>query len=459
MIDTGSAVSFRDPAGFVFTRDGILYRQVNTAFRGEFDLLRSSGLYDALVERNALVRHDEAALDLAASPDACRVIRPERVPLVTYPYEWTFGQLKAAALLTLDVLREALERGMILRDGTAANVQFVGARPVFIDTLSFGRYEEGQPWYGYRQFCEHFLAPLALTARRDGRLVGMLRRFPNGIPLDLASRLLDGRSWLRPGLALHLHAHARAQRKYADADATASSRRLGKPALLRMVEHLRLTVDGLEWHPEGTTWAEYERTHGYTSDAIEVKRALVADYLARVSPSTAWDLGANTGVFSAVAADGGARVAAVESDVAAAERHYRRLAARGDERILPLVVDLLDPTPASGWAHTERQSLEQRGPVDAVLALALVHHLTLGGNVPLARVAEWFARLGRALVIEWVPETDPQVLRLVQHRPERALPYDRAAFLSAFARHFDTHASARVGDSDRELFLMRTRAR
>jgi hypothetical protein len=457
VIHPGSAVSFRDPAGFVFTRDGILYRQVNAAFRGDFDLLRSSGLYDSLVERKALVRHDDAALELAASPDAARVIRPERVPLVSYPYEWTFGQLKAAALLTLDVLREALERGMILRDGTAANVQFIGARPVFIDTLSFGRYEDGQPWYGYRQFCEHFLAPLALTARRDGRLVGMLRRFPNGIPLDLASRLLDGWSWLRPGLALHLHAHARAQRKYADADATASTRRLGKPALLRMVEHLRLTVEGLDWHPEGTTWAEYERTHGYTSDAIEVKRALVAGYLARLSPSTVWDLGANTGVFSAVAAEGGARVAAIEGDVAAAERHYRRLAERCDERILPLVVDLLDPTPASGWAHSERQSLEQRGPVDAVLALALVHHLTLGGNVPLARVAEWFARLAGTLLIEWVPETDPQVRRLVQHRPEAPLPYDRTAFDAAFHSHFDVVDSAPVGESGRVLLVMHSR--
>ena len=457
MIHPGSAVSFRDPAGFVYTRDGILYRQVNAAFRGDFDLLRSSGLYDALVERHALVRHDEAALELAASPDAYRVIRPERVPLVSYPYEWTFGQLKAAALLTLDVLREALDRGMILRDGTAANVQFIGARPVFIDTLSFGRYEDGQPWYGYRQFCEHFLAPLALTARRDGRLVGMLRRFPNGIPLDLASRLLDGRSWLRPGLALHLHAHARAQRKFADADSTASTRRLGKPALLRMVEHLRLTVQGLDWHPEGTTWAEYERTHGYTSDAIEVKRALVAKFLARISPRSVWDLGANTGVFSAVAADGGARVAAIEGDVAAAERHYRRLAASANERILPLVIDLLDPTPASGWAHEERRSLEQRGPVDAVLALALVHHLTLGGNVPLARVAEWFARLTDTLVIEWVPETDPQVRRLVQHRPEQPLPYDRAAFDAAFASRFAVVDSEPVGDSGRVLLVMQTR--
>lgn len=457
MIAPGSAVSFRDPAGFIFTRDGTLYRQVNAGFREDFDLLIASGLHATLVERGALVSHDEAELSAAATPDAYRVLRPERVPLVSYPYEWSFAQLRAAALLTLEVLAEGLARGMILRDGTAANVQFVGSRPVFIDTLSFGRYREGQAWYGYRQFCEHFLAPLALAARGDGRLIGLLRRFPNGVPLDLASRLLDGRSWLRPGLALHLHAHARAQRKYADAEAGTSTRRLERGALLRLVEHLRVTIEGLEWRPGGTAWADYEQTHGYSGDALDAKRGLVAGFLARVQPASVWDLGANTGIFSAVAAEAGARVASIEGDVAAADLHFRRLAQRKDERILSLVVDLLDPTPASGWAHAERSSLEQRGPADTAMALALVHHLTLGGNVPLARVADWFARLCRTLIVEWVPESDPQARRLVQHRPEASLPYERATFDAAFGARFETIASEPVGDSGRVLLLMRTR--
>ena len=459
MTGAGSAVSFRDPAGFIFTRDGTLYRQVNAGFRDDFDLLLSSGLHAALVDRGALIAHEEVDLSIAAAPDAYRVLRPQRVPLVSYPYEWSFAQLKAAALLTLEVLVEGLGRGMILRDGTAANVQFVGSRPVFIDTLSFGRYREGQAWYGYRQFCEQFLAPLALAARCDGRLIGMLRRFPHGIPLDLASRLLDGWSWLRPGLALHLHAHARAQRKYADAEAGTSARRLERSALLRLVEHLRLTVEGLDWRPGGTAWSDYEETHGYSSEALDAKRALVAGFLARVRPRVVWDLGANTGIFSAVAAEAGATVAAIEGDVAAADLHYRRLAQRKDERILPLLVDLLDPTPASGWAHAERTSLEQRSPVDTAMALALVHHLTLGGNVPLARVAEWFARICRTLVVEWVPEDDPQARRLVQHRPESPLPYDRATFDAAFAPHFQTTASADVGTSGRVLLQMHARGR
>jgi hypothetical protein len=451
-VTAGTAASFRDPAGFVFRREGTLYRQIDASYREHYDHLMASGLYEALVAGGLLVRHEEVEPRLAATPGAYRVIRPEPLPFISYPFEWSFGQLRDAALLTLDVMREALAHGMILRDGTAFNVQFRGSRPVFIDTLSFGRYRDGQPWYGYRQFCEFFLAPLALMARRDVRLGGLLRRFPNGLPLDMAASLLDAGSRLRLGLLLHIHLHARAQRKYADAVAT--TRRVEQTTLERMVEHLRQVVEGLRWVPEGTVWADYEETHGYSESAVGTKQRLVDDFLARVRPRTVWDLGANTGAFSRLAADRGARVVAVEGDAGAAERHYRRLRAAGDERILPLLVDLLDPTPRTGWASEERMSLADRGPADAVLALALIHHLTLGGNVPLARVAEFFARIGRVAIVEWVPADDPQARRLVMHRPERPLAYSREAFEAAFGAHFEIAAIAPVEESGRTLFLL-----
>ena len=451
----GTAASFRDPAGFVFRREGTLYRQIDASYREHYDHLMASGLHEALATRGWLVRHEEVESHLAAAPGAYRVIRPEPVPIVSYPFEWSFGQLRDAALLTLDIMREALAHGMILRDGTAFNVQFRGSRPVFIDTLSFGRYRDGQPWYGYRQFCEFFLAPLALMARRDVRLGGLLRRFPNGLPLDMAASLLDLGSRMRLGLLLHIHLHARAQRKYADAAAT--PRRVERTTLERMVEHLRQVVEGLRWEPVGTAWADYEETHGYSESAVGTKQRLVADFLAQVRPRTVWDLGANTGVFSRVAAEQGARVVAIEGDPGAAERHYRRLRGAADERILPLLVDLLDPTPRTGWASEERLSLADRGPADAVLALALIHHLTLGGNVPLARVAEFFGRIGRVLIVEWVPPDDPQARRLVMHRPEAPLAYTREAFDAAFDARFETIASAAVEESGRVLFLMRRR--
>ena len=193
--------SFRDPAAFVFTRDGVLYRQVNLAGRAVYDALMASGLYEELTASRDLVRHAEVDPALAADDRAYRVLQPERVPLISYPYEWCFSQLKDAALLTLRLQRAAMKRGMSLKDATAYNVQFDAGRPVWIDTLSFEPLRVGAPWVAYRQFCEFYVAPLALMRHTDVRLHQLLRTFLDGVPVDLASRLLPGHTRLFQGWA------------------------------------------------------------------------------------------------------------------------------------------------------------------------------------------------------------------------------------------------------------------
>ena len=446
----------RDPAGFVYQREWQLLRQVNAGYRASFERVLASGALDELQTAGLLIPHQVAPIELAATQDAWQVLRPEPVRFISYPYEWSFSQLRDAALLTLDVQARALARGVTLRDASAYNVQFHRGRPVFIDTLSFGPYEEGRPWVAYRQFCEHFLAPLALMARRDVRLGLLHAQFGDGVPLDLASRLLGPGSWLRPSLALHVHLHARAQTRYADAGGRPSrpSGRLTRSALVRLVEQLRQTIEALTWEPAGTTWAEYDTTHGYSASATGAKEALVRDLLARLSPGVTWDLGANTGRFSRIAADLGGRVVAIDGDHAAVDRTYRTERARGGTQILPLVNDLVSPSASSGWAGGERQSLAERGPADALLALAVVHHVAFSGNIALPRIAGWFARLARAAIVEFVPPNDPQVLRLLAARPEATHAYDLAAFERAFARHFTITARHPVPDTGRELFLM-----
>lgn len=449
----------RDPAGFVYQREGHLLRQVNASYRASFERVIASGVLDELQAAGLLIPHEVAPIGLAATEDAWQVLRPERVGFISYPYEWSFSQLRDAALLTLDVQARALARGMTMRDASAYNIQFHRGRPVLIDTLSFGPYDEGRPWVAYRQFCEHFLAPLALMARRDVRLARLHAEFADGVPLDLASRLLGPASWFRVSLALHVHLHARVQRRYADATARPADRgaRMTRSALLRLVEQLRQTIEGMEWEPAGTTWAEYEATHGYSADAAAAKEALVRELLAPLSPAVTWDLGANTGRFSRIAADLGSRVIAIDGDYAAVDKAYRAERARRGEMILPLVNDLLAPSPPSGWAGAERQSLADRGPADALLALAVVHHLALSGNIALPRIADWFAKLGRAAIVEFVPPDDPQVRRLVAARPEATHAYDREAFERAFAPHFTFAARHSVPETGRMLFLMHRR--
>lgn len=450
--------SFRDPSGFVYTRNGTLYRQVNQVFRAPFEAFLSSGLHDELIRDGLLVADQPAGLELAATDQAHAVLRPEPIEFISYPYEWSFGQLQDAALLTLELQERALARGFELRDASAYNVQFQKGRPVFIDTLSFAPREEGKPWAAYRQFCEHFLVPLALMSLRDIHCGSLQRGSLEGIPLQLGSRLLPMGTWARPGPLLHIHLHAWLQSRYAGKSVAgkSSARAMSPQAVLGLVKSLRSIVSRLKWEPAGTQWAEYAQGHNYTTAAQRSKREIVTDLLGRVRPEVVWDLGANTGEYSRVAREAGARVIAFDLDPAAVERNYRRVRRESEQGILPLLQDLSNPSPAQGWAGRERMSLEQRGPADAALALALVHHLAIGRNLPLPGVAEFLARLTRALIIEFVPKSDSQVQRLLRNRPDIFPGYTKEAFEDAFRRRFTIDAAHPVLESERTLYLMRS---
>jgi len=453
--------SFRDPSGFVYTRDGTLYRQVNQVFRNSFEAFLASGLYDELARDGLLIPHRQVGLELAASADAHAVLQPDRVGFISYPYEWSFGQLQDAAALTLEIQQRALARGFTLRDSSAYNVQFHGGRPLLIDTLSFEPLEEGKPWTAYKQFCEHFLLPLTLMSSLDVRCGQLLRSNIDGIPLDLGSALLPLRTWARLSTLLHIHLHAWALGRYADTavGAAAKGRTMSRQKLLTLVKNLSETIRRLSWRAAGTEWAEYVTDNNYTPAASQSKRDLVMAHLRRTNARTVWDLGANTGEYSRAARELAAQVISFDVDPAAVERNYRRVRAEGESGILPLLLDLTNPSPAQGWAGRERLSLEERGPADAVMALALIHHLAIGHNLPLERVARYLARIGRQLIIEFVPKSDSQVKRLLLSRPDIFPGYTKEGFEEAFGQHYTIDAVQRVEDSERWLYSMTPRSR
>jgi ribosomal protein L11 methylase PrmA len=448
--------SFRDPSGFVFTRSGVLYRQVNRVFADEFEAVTGSGLYDELARQGLMIPHRAVSLDLAATLEAVAVLQPEPIRFISYPYEWCFGQLRDAALLTLDIQERALARGITLRDASAYNVQFHDGRPIFIDTLSFEPRKEGAPWAAYRQFCEHFVVPLVLMSRVDIQLGSLLRGYLEGVPLELGARLLGGRAWRSLGLLFHVRLHAAAQRRYRDRPPSAvAGRSVSTQSVIGLIRSLRSVVTGLTWQPRGTEWADYTSDNTYTVESTASKRDLVSAMLRSRGIRTVWDLGANTGEYSRAARIEAEHVVAFDLDPAAVERNYRRVRAENERGILPLLMDLTNPSPALGWAHRERLSLEQRGPADALLALALVHHLAIGRNVPLEGIAAYLARLGRTLVIEFVPKADSQVQRMLRTRADIFPRYTREGFEAAFRTVFRIDDVRPVTGSERLLYLMR----
>lgn len=446
--------SFRDPDGFMFLRDGVLHRQVNVGYQADYDLLMGSGLYRDLVASGALIPHDEVDGTGMEAPDAYRILRPEAVPFISFPYEWCFSQLQDAALTTLDIQARAMERGMSLKDASAYNIQFRNSRPVLIDTLSFAAYREGEPWVAYRQFCQQFLAPLALMARVDTRLGRLSQLFLDGVPLDMASRLLPYRTLIKAGLLLHIHLHARSQAAFADRPSPAARARMGRRALTGLIDSLRGAVRGLSLPTLRSEWGGYYGSTSYDEVAMESKVGIVRAMLEKIRPRTLWDLGANTGRFSRVAASLGIPTLSFDLDHAAVEANYRECREAGEAGLLPLLLDVTNPSPAIGWANHERPSLSERGPANALMALALVHHLAISNNLPFDRIAEWFAATGARLIVEFIPKDDPQVRRLLRSRADIFPDYHEAGFSAAFGRHFRIQERRPVRESGRILFLM-----
>lgn len=459
--------SFRDPRGFLFHRDGVLYRHVDASAAADYDLFESSGLRASLHDAGLLIPHEEDPA-IAAERGAARVLRPEVVPFVSYPYEWSFSQLRDAALLTLRLQSTAMDHGMSLRDASAYNVQFHRGRPLLIDTLSFERLPEGTPWVAYRQFCQLFLAPLALMSYRDVRLGLMLRDHLDGVPLDLAASLLPRRAQARPPLQLHLFLHAKSQRRHAADGAAAAAggvegapptrRGFGLQAFRGLLDSLRKGVEGLGAPEAVGAWADYESeaTH-YAEAARRRKEEVVAAWIGRAAPSSVWDLGANVGRFSRMASRNGIDTVAFDLDAAAVDRNYAAARDEGDEHLLPLVMDLTNPSPGLGWDGRERASLADRGPADLALALALVHHLAIGNNVPLPMVMRTFAGLARRAVVEFVPKDDEKVRTLLATREDVFPGYTAEGFEAAAGDAFEVEAREPLPESGRALYLLRSR--
>jgi len=459
--------SFRDRTSRVFYQDGAVLRGLNTHAAQEWEVLKAQPFFQQFMAEGKIVRTEQVeptdASSHAGQWDAhwSVILKHQAIPFISYPYEWPFSMLQDAARLTLDLQAAALNVDMTLKDATPFNIQWSGSQPVFIDIPSFERLRPGEPWVGYRQFCQLFLYPLFLQAYKDIPFQPWLRGNLEGIEPAQCAHLMSLRDLLRPGVLSHVVLQAKAQASYARTEHNLKKdlRQAGfhKALIQANVSRLRKLVAQLTWQQTRSTWSDYTEALPYTESEQHQK----ADFVRRITHSRrwnlVWDLGCNTGTFSRIAAENADYVLAMDIDTLVIERFYRELTKDRSPNILPLIGNVADPAPNLGWRGLERKALVARGKPDLTLCLALLHHVVISAHIPLREFVSWLASLGTALVIEFVTRDDPMVRTLLRHKADHYTDYDLGYFERCLADVFEIDRQETLASGTRRLYYARNK--
>ena len=442
--------SFRDPSGFVFEADGKLYRQINTIYAQDYELLMRSGLYNLLKEKQWLIPHAEVEPGISPSKESYKTILPQFIPFLSYPYEWCFEQLQDAALLTLDILKASVEQDIVLKDATPYNIQFLNTRPVLIDTLSFEKYNESKPWIAYRQFCEMFLFPLIVSHYSGIEVNRLFVAYPEGIPAPVTAHLLPNKAKFNLGNWLYVFLPASIKGSGKQNKVTFS-----KPKLMRIVEDLQGRIAATTpSRKKPSAWKNYYEETILSDEYLAEKQVIIKGMIEQSRATSAIDMGCNRGVFSRLLSKDINHVVAIDSDHDSISSLYRSAKQEGIQ-LLPLCVDLTNPIGEGGFGNKERKSFTCRLKFELVLALALMHHLCIGKNIPFRMLAEYFASICKTLIIEFVPKSDEKVQQLLQNREDIFDDYSEQEFENSFELHFQIETRTKILNSQRIVYLMK----
>ena len=448
------SASFRDPSGFVFTENNEIFRAVKMSYQQNYEQLMQSGLYDELVLKGLLIPHIEVKKNILPVHESYKIIKPEKVLFISYPYEWCFSQMKDAGLVMLEIQKIALHHGMILKDASAFNIQFHKGRLVLVDTLSFEKYNDNKPWIAYRQFCEHFIAPLALMHFLDQRLNFLFTSNIDGIPLELAVKMLPVKAKLRLGIYMHLILHSRLKVKYSNRNIDKFKiRTISKNSLYGLIHSLDTTIRTMKFKPISSVWSNYsEVTNPVYS---ENKKQIVMEFISQINPQLIFDIGANTGNYSALINNNKTAIIAIDTDYQCIEKFYEQIKSNNVQNILPLVNDIANPSSSIGWRNNERNSLLERINPDIVLMLAIFHHLVINNQIQLNMIVEFLSNLSKWIIIEYVPESDEQFKLMTQNRQGDFVYYSETCFEQGFIIAFDIICKRKILGSERVLYFMK----
>ncbi len=454
-----NAGSFRDRDGRVYHFQGQIFRGLSESALENFRKLQKKTFYTKLAEAGKVIGTHEIAAENNPLPGHLQelwagFLEHDPVPVISYPYEWTFSMLKAAASLQLHLVERAVSSGFTLKDATPYNIQFVNRKPVFIDIPSFEPLPQGEPWAGYRQFCEMFLFPLFLQAYKGCNFQPFMRAAINGVDVQAASALFGFRDRFRKGVLSHVWLQSKLDRRYGGSSenvrSSLKSAGFNRELILVNVRKLQKLVKKLEWEASGSEWGDYTEFHNYSDDDHVRKEDFIRDAMKAENPATVWDIGCNTGQFSRIAAEHCRQVVAMDIDHVAVERLY--LDKTTPKNILPLLQNVADPSPNWGWRNRERSDLQSRSKPDLVLCLALIHHVVISANIPLEEFIDWLAGLTNKLVIEYVSRKDDKVKTLLRNKEDKYQDYSRKSLEASLKRHFDIRQHLEVNDGNRTLY-------
>ena len=443
--------SFRDPSGHIFEQEGEVYRAINASYFATFEYLHTCGLYDKLVQAKLLIPHT-----IVSKNEQQIIIKPQRIPFVSYPCEWSFSMLKDAAILHLHINMLALEHNMLLKDASAYNVQFIGSQAVFIDTLSFAHYLEDKPWYAFGQFCRHFIAPLLLMKYKAPDINRWLTSAIDGIQLDLVARLLPWHTRLSPFIQSTIHRHAVEIDKHKNKTKNA---KLSKKLLRNLFAYLLTSLEDIKLPAWRTTWQDYYSNTNYPPVSFTEKKQIVAQWLKEIKANRILDIGGNNGFFSRDSVTQEGYVITSDNDPLAVEQAYQHN--KNTNNILPLLLDITNPTPAYGFANTEHTSFLHRiktANIGCSLALALIHHLCISHNCRFDMLAQLFSTTVCYLIIEFVDRQDSRAAQLLAHMRDNRCAFDfyrEENFVAEFEKIFEIIHTHKLNGMHRTLYLMR----
>ena len=413
--------SFRDPAGNIFYQNGKIFRILSTLGEKRISFILKNKILEKSIKKKFLVNTSVLNEGDKIKNNIYQeniILEHEEIPFISYPYEWSFSQLKEAAIFHLDFNLFLLENNANLIDSSAYNVQFIDNQPIFIDVLSMKEYKDGTPWEGHKQFCENFLNPLILKSKKGIKFNNWFKGNIEGIETSELNKILNLFDKFSYNIFVHVHLLNKLEEKFKNKKSLKlnSVRKtfLSKNQLMAMMKQLRNFISKLKDHKSISTWDTYSIENSYSNSAENEKKEIVRKFFIKNRFNLVCDLGCNDGEYSEIALNNSCnRVIGFDFDLNAIEKAFIR-SKKKNLNFLPLYFDASNPSTKLGWDENERKSFKERANFDGLIALAFEHHLAIAKNIPLKDVIKWLTSLAPKGLIEFIPKDDDTIQKMLE---------------------------------------------